>query len=271
MQPQGEVTNVEFKEAIKMLSQAVTNQVGQQRGDRQEGADTSRIREFLRMNPPSFTGSSTTEDLENFIEELKKVFEVMYVVDTERVKLAAYQLKNVARTWFDQWKEGRAENAPPASWACFEEAFLGRFYPRELKEAKVRKFLTIKQYCLSVHDYGFKFTQLSRYAPKMVANMMSRMSLFIARLSRLSSKEGWAAMLIGDMDISRIAKRIGKVAYEFELPQKLTVVHSIFHISMLKKCMCDLSLIIPIENIGIKDSLSYEEIPVQILDRQVRK
>ncbi|WMV14270.1 hypothetical protein MTR67_007655 [Solanum verrucosum] len=40
---------------------------------------------------------------------------------------------------------------------------------------------------------------------------------------------------------------------------------------MLKKCMRDPSLIIPTEDIGIKDSLSYEEIHVQILDRQVRK
>ncbi|WMV25361.1 hypothetical protein MTR67_018746 [Solanum verrucosum] len=35
--------------------------------------------------------------------------------------------------------------------------------------------------------------------------------------------------------------------------------------------MGDPSLIIPTEDIGIKDSLSYEEIPVQILDHQVRK
>ncbi|WMV59356.1 hypothetical protein MTR67_052741 [Solanum verrucosum] len=35
--------------------------------------------------------------------------------------------------------------------------------------------------------------------------------------------------------------------------------------------MGDPSLIIPTENIGIKDNLSYEEISVQILDRQVRK
>ncbi|KAG5584825.1 hypothetical protein H5410_045259 [Solanum commersonii] len=34
VQPLGEVTNVRFKEAIRMLSQAVTNQVGQQRGSR---------------------------------------------------------------------------------------------------------------------------------------------------------------------------------------------------------------------------------------------
>jgi len=43
------------------------------------------------------------------------------------------------------------------------------------------------------------------------------------------------------------------------------------HISMLKKRMCDPSLIIPTENIGFKDNLSYEEIFVEILDPQVRK
>ncbi|WMV19481.1 hypothetical protein MTR67_012866 [Solanum verrucosum] len=64
----------------------------------------------------------------------------------------------------------------------------------------------------------------------------------------------------------RISKRIGNVAYELELPQELAAVHSVFHISMLKKCMGDPSLIIPTEDIGIKDSLSYEEILVQILD-----
>ncbi|WMV50540.1 hypothetical protein MTR67_043925 [Solanum verrucosum] len=68
----------------------------------------------------------------------------------------------------------------------------------------------------------------------------------------------------------RIYKRIGNVADELELPQELATVHLIFHISMLKKCMRDPSLIIPTEDIGIKESLSYEEILVQILDRQVR-
>ncbi|WMV09800.1 hypothetical protein MTR67_003185 [Solanum verrucosum] len=69
----------------------------------------------------------------------------------------------------------------------------------------------------------------------------------------------------------RISKRIDNVAYEFELLSKLAKVHLVLHIYMLKKCMCDPSLIIPSEDIGIKDNLSYEEIPVQILDRQVRK
>ena len=96
------------------------------------------------MNLPSFTGSSTFKDPKNFVEELKKVFEVMHVVDTEKVELAAYQLKCVTRTLFDQWMDGRVEGTPHPSWACLEEAFLGRFFPRELKEAKIWEFLTLK-------------------------------------------------------------------------------------------------------------------------------
>jgi len=44
-----------------------------------------------------------------------------------------------------------------------------------------------------------------------------------------------------------------------------------FHKSMLKKFLGDASLIVPTENIGIKDNLSYEEVPVEILDRQINK
>ncbi|XP_015072471.1 uncharacterized protein LOC107016548 [Solanum pennellii] len=45
------------------------------------------------MNPPSFTGSYTTKDPENFIEELKKVFDVIHIIDDERVKLSARNRK----------------------------------------------------------------------------------------------------------------------------------------------------------------------------------
>ncbi|WMV24889.1 hypothetical protein MTR67_018274 [Solanum verrucosum] len=69
----------------------------------------------------------------------------------------------------------------------------------------------------------------------------------------------------------RISNRIGNISYELELPSELAVVHPVFHISMLKNCMEYPSLIIPIENIGIKDNLSYEKIHVEIIDSQVRK
>ncbi|WMV32314.1 hypothetical protein MTR67_025699 [Solanum verrucosum] len=69
----------------------------------------------------------------------------------------------------------------------------------------------------------------------------------------------------------RILKRIGKVAYELELPANLAAVHLVFHISLLKKCVGDLVSVVPLETVAVKDSLSYEDIPVEILDRQVRR
>ncbi|WMV42311.1 hypothetical protein MTR67_035696 [Solanum verrucosum] len=69
----------------------------------------------------------------------------------------------------------------------------------------------------------------------------------------------------------RISKRVGKVAYDMKLPLVLAAVYPIFYIYMLTKCLGDPSLIVPTENNYIKESLSYEETHVQILDRQVCK
>ncbi|WMV49956.1 hypothetical protein MTR67_043341, partial [Solanum verrucosum] len=44
-----------------------------------------------------------------------------------------------------------------------------------------------------------------------------------------------------------------------------------FHISLLKKCVGDPAFVVPLQTVGVKDSLSYEDVPVEILDRQVRR
>ena len=49
------------------------------------------------------------------------------------------------------------------------------------------------------------------------------------------------------------------------------MVHPVFHVYMLKKCIGDPKCIIRIGVLGVKDKLSYEEVPVQMLDWQVMK
>ncbi|WMV41924.1 hypothetical protein MTR67_035309 [Solanum verrucosum] len=69
----------------------------------------------------------------------------------------------------------------------------------------------------------------------------------------------------------QILRHVGKVAYELELPNELTSVHPVFHVSMLKKCVGDPTSIVPLEGLGVDENLSYEEVSVEILDRQVKK
>ncbi|XP_070057182.1 uncharacterized protein [Nicotiana tomentosiformis] len=48
---------------------------------------------------------------------------------------------------------------------------------------------------------------------------------------------------------------------------EMSLVHQAFHVSMLKKVVRDLSLIVPVEAIEVNEELTYEKIPVAILDR----
>ncbi|XP_070041162.1 uncharacterized protein [Nicotiana tomentosiformis] len=68
-----------------------------------------------------------------------------------------------------------------------------------------------------------------------------------------------------------IIQMIGQVAYRIELPPEMSLVHPVFHVSMLKKVVGDPSLIVLVETIEVNEELTYVEIVVAILDRQVQK
>ena len=64
---------------------------------------------------------------------------------------------------------------------------------------------------------------------------------------------------------------IGPVAYRLELPEELSRAHNVFHISMLCKYISDPSHVLETLEIELRDDLSYEEQPVQILDREEKE
>ncbi|TMW88737.1 hypothetical protein EJD97_018175 [Solanum chilense] len=68
-----------------------------------------------------------------------------------------------------------------------------------------------------------------------------------------------------------ILQRVGKVAYELNLPSELSSVHPVFHVSMLMKCIGDPESILPIEGVGVEENFSYEKVTVEILDTQVKR
>nr|GEX10789.1 putative reverse transcriptase domain-containing protein [Tanacetum cinerariifolium] len=68
-----------------------------------------------------------------------------------------------------------------------------------------------------------------------------------------------------------IVERIGLVVYWLRLPQELVGVHDMFYVSNLKKCLADVNLHVPLDEVKIDDKLHFVEEPIEILDREVKK
>jgi hypothetical protein len=64
----------------------------------------------------------------------------------------------------------------------------------------------------------------------------------------------------------KILKRVGKVAYQLELPDHLADVHDVFHVSQLKNCLWVLEGQLPMEELRVQDDLTYTEYPIKIID-----
>nr|GEW01849.1 putative reverse transcriptase domain-containing protein [Tanacetum cinerariifolium] len=69
----------------------------------------------------------------------------------------------------------------------------------------------------------------------------------------------------------KVIERVRTVAYKLKLPQQLSRVHNTFHMSNLKKCLSDESLVIPLEELRVDDKLHFVEEPVEVVDCEIKR
>ena len=67
-----------------------------------------------------------------------------------------------------------------------------------------------------------------------------------------------------------VLARVGTVAYQLELPPKLSEVHNVFHISQLRRCISPSEKRTDMSEIELAKDLTYEEKPIRILDQTER-
>jgi hypothetical protein len=65
------------------------------------GKPQDRMGEFLRLKPPTFTGSSNPLDANDWLHTVKRKLEAIGCPKNQRVHLAAHQLSEVALSWWD--------------------------------------------------------------------------------------------------------------------------------------------------------------------------
>ena len=70
---------------------------------------------------------------------------------------------------------------------------------------------------------------------------------------------------IGPFDI---LERVGDVAYRLALPPSLVGVHDVFHVSQLRRYVSDPSHAVDFSEITVRPDMSYDQQPVEILDRK---
>ena len=110
----------------------------------------------------------------------------------------------MAHTWYKQWKSERLEDVGPVKWKEFVMAFLDRFFLQQLRKAKILEFINLRQGNMMVREYSLRFTQLSRYAPHVVADNRAKMSKFVLGVNDSMVNECWSAMLNSDMTLARL-------------------------------------------------------------------
>jgi hypothetical protein len=54
----------------------------------------------------------------------------------------------------------------------------------------------------------------------------------------------------------KVLERKGEVAYQLKLPESLSGIHDVFHVSQLKKCLCVPEEQIPLEELNVKEDLT---------------
>ncbi|WVZ52559.1 LOW QUALITY PROTEIN: hypothetical protein U9M48_003607 [Paspalum notatum var. saurae] len=89
----------------------------------------------------------------------------------------------------------------------------------------------------------------------------------ICGLRRFKVKGKLAPRYIGPF---KIIDRKGEVAYQLELPDRLSGVHDVFHVSQLKKCLRVPEEQLREDELNVQDDLTYTEYPVQILETAER-
>jgi hypothetical protein len=86
-------------------------------------------------------------------------------------------------------------------------------------------------------------------------------------IQRFGIKGKLTPRYIGPFEIIEVC---GPVAYCLQLPPQLAVIHDIFHVSQLRKCVKIPTEIIDSQSSEIQSDLSYTEHPIKVLDTKER-
>ncbi|KAL3722018.1 hypothetical protein ACJRO7_034378 [Eucalyptus globulus] len=102
------------------------------------------VEQFVKLQPPKFTGIGDPKDATLWIQELEKAFALLRCTEEDKVTLVVYQLQRIASTWWRATKEEVFPKGMVPVWNVFVRAFNGKYFSNCAKQLKMTKFLRLR-------------------------------------------------------------------------------------------------------------------------------
>jgi hypothetical protein len=124
----------------------------------------SRLVEFLRTCPTTFSQAKDPMDTEDWLKGVEKKLVIAQCTDREKVLFTAHQLCGTTANWWETYCNTHA-NVNTITWNELKSRFRTHYVPRGTMKLKRKEFADLKQGGMTVNEYLNSFIQLSRYAP----------------------------------------------------------------------------------------------------------
>nr|GEZ02127.1 putative reverse transcriptase domain, ribonuclease H-like domain, aspartic peptidase domain protein [Tanacetum cinerariifolium] len=139
----------------------------------------------------------------------------------------------------------------------------------EIIHETTKKIVQIRQHLQAARDRQRNYANVRRKPLEFQAG--DRVMLKISPRKGIIRFGKRGKLNLGYIGPFKILKRVGPMAYKLELPEELSNVHNTFHVSNLKKCLSDESLIILMKELKLDDKLDFVEESVEIMDREIKQ
>jgi hypothetical protein len=213
--------------------------------------------------------SGQTERVNQILEDMLRACVLAYSVKwVECLPLAEFSYNNsyqesIKMAPFEALYGQRCRT--PLNWSEPGERYF--FGPDLVKDAEEK--VKLIQRCLEVAQHHQKsyadkrrrplFFEIGDYVYLKVSPMKG--------VTRFGIKGKLAPRYVGPFEI---LERCGLVAYKVQLPEHLSAVHNVFHVSQLKRCLQIPEQVVDIADVNLEPDLTYSEYPIKVLDQKER-